>query len=401
MKQIILACSLSLLVMSCTDPDNIGLEIQPDYENIIITSVNFDGIESVVESEDSLRSDETIRLLLGEMSDPVFGYNQGSFYTQLLLSENNILLGNNPIVDSAILSFSYSGYYGDLDEFTNLEVNQIQEDLYKDSLYYSNSFSINPASASWVDSYSLENEGESSFLRIRISNDFAQQILDLGESQLQNNETFLEQFKGISVFANAANTMLYLNPTGTQSKFTIYYHNDDSASDTLALNFQIGGGDVASVNLFNVKQEDDLINSNSNMFIQSMAGYKSRIEIKNLDFLQEALQDKALNKVTLSFSVEEGSQDKYLAHDKLFLARIDEDNNVLNLIDYTIEGESHYGGRLENDTYVFNITRYFSQLLNNSSYTSSLLLFDLDANIQANRTILNKEITLTIFYSQL
>ena len=83
------------------------------------------------------------------------------------------------------------------------------------------------------------------------------------------------------------------------------------------------------------------------------------------------------------------------------MARIDQDNNVLNLIDYTIEGESHYGGRLENDTYVFNITRYFSQLLNNSSYTSSLLLFDLDANIQANRTILNKEITLTIFYSQL
>ena len=91
MKQIILACFLSLLVISCTDPDNIGLEIQPDYENIIITSVNFDGIESVVESEDSLRSDETIRLLLGEISDPVFGYNQGSFYTQLLLSENNVL----------------------------------------------------------------------------------------------------------------------------------------------------------------------------------------------------------------------------------------------------------------------------------------------------------------------
>ncbi len=400
MKQIILAFFVSLLIISCTDPDNIGLEIQPDYENIIITNVDFDGIESTVLSEDSLRSDETLRLVLGEIYDPVFGHNQGSFYSQLLLSENNVSLGNNPIVDSAILSFSYSGYYGDLDEFTNLEVNQIQEDLYKDSSYYSNHFSVSSSSLSWVDSYSLTNEGESSFLRIKLNNNFAQQILDLGENQLQNNETFLEHFKGISVYANAANTMLYLNPTGNQSKFTIYYHNDNSNSDTLALNFQIGG-DAASVNVFNEKQENELINNNSNMFIQSMAGYKSRIEIKNLEFLKEALQDKALNRVTLSFSVKEDSQNKYLAHEKLFLSRIDQDDNVVNLIDYTIEGESHYGGRLEDDKYVFNITRYFSQLLNNSSYTSSLLLFDIDANIQANRTILDKEITLTIYYSQL
>ena len=92
---------LSLLFISCSDPDILGLEIQPESDNILI----FNTI-----SDDSLRTDNVVSLTIGEIYDPIFGLNSAGFYTQLLLTENNIDLGSNPVVDSVILSYTYSGY---------------------------------------------------------------------------------------------------------------------------------------------------------------------------------------------------------------------------------------------------------------------------------------------------
>ena len=90
------------------------------------------------ESVDSLRSDEPSSLLLGSIDDPIFGENISSFLTQISLSQSNIDLGSNPIVDSVVLSYSYSGYYGDLTSLNNIQVNYSDEKIYKDSIYYSN-----------------------------------------------------------------------------------------------------------------------------------------------------------------------------------------------------------------------------------------------------------------------
>ena len=110
-----------------------------------------------------------------------------------------------------------------------------------------------PGGMSYVESFSVsEDASESPSLTIRLSDSFGQEILDLQNEGLKDNETFLENFKGISVIANAQNTMLYLNPTGSNSFLKIYYHNDESGSDTLSLDFELGG-DAARINLFNPK----------------------------------------------------------------------------------------------------------------------------------------------------
>lgn len=399
-KIISLSLIIGLIVVSCTDPSIIGLEVQPTSDNIIISSANFEGFSSATESEDSLRTDESLNLVLGAISDPVFGYNQGTFYTQILLSENNNILGGNPTVDSIILSYTYSGYYGALEEYTNLEVNRINEDIFKDSIYYSNSYEYIVGSAYWVDTFSLSNDSETPFLKIKLNNDFGQQILDLGDDILKDNEAFLQEFKGICVLASATNTILYLNPDGSNSFMKIYYHNDESDSDTLSLDFELGG-DAARINWFNPKDEIAIINDESKIHLQSMAGYKSKISITNKDSIKSLLEGNAINKVTMSFDVETGSQNEYAAHDKLVLVRVDEEGNNIFLTDLIVEGETHFGGMLENDKYEFNITRYFYQLLNNTSYTNDLYLLPAGAVVNANRTILNKDIELKIYYSEL
>ena len=135
-----------------------------------------------------------------------------------------------------------------------------------------------------------------------------------------------------------------------------------------------------------------------------MAGYKSKISINNIDSLKALLEGKAINKVTMSFDVEQGSDSEYAAHDQLYLMRVDQEGNIIPLTDL-LEGSTHFGGRLEgledDRYYEFNITRYFYQLLNNDSYTNDLYLYGYEPMVNANRTILDKDIKLTIYYSEL
>jgi hypothetical protein len=231
---------------------------------------------------------------------------------------------------------------------------------------------------------------------VKLNNDFGDLILDLENEGLKDNEVFLENFMGISVVASAQNTMLYLNPDGSNSYFKIYYHNDEGDSDTLSLVFELGG-DAARINLFNEK--NTIIQDNSNVYLQSMAGFKAKITFGDLDLIKDTLEGKVINKVTIDFL--SGSQSEYEAHEKLVLVRVNNEGNNVFLTDFTLEGETHFGGKLDGDIYSFNITRYFHQLLNNSSYTNDLYLMPSGAAINANRTILSKDIKLTIHYSEL
>jgi len=391
---------IGLIAVACTDPNLIGLEVQPESDNIIISSANFEGITSSTESVDSIRTDEASSLILGQINDPVFGFNQGTFNTQILLTENNNTLGSNPEVDSVVLSYTYSAYYGDLEEFTNLEVKRINYDIHKDSIYYSNENEFIIGSAYWVDTYSLSNDSETPFLKIKLLPDFGQQILDLGDDILKDNETFLQEFKGISVLASATNTILYLNPNGSNTFMKIYYHNDESGSDTLSLDFELGS-DAARANWFSPKKDPAITYDQSKIYIQSMAGYKAKISISNKDSIKSLLEGKVINKATISFDVSDDSKSEYEPHEKLVLVRVDNEGNNVFLSDFIVEGDTYFGGKLDDDKYTFNITRYLYQLLNDDSYTNELYLLPAGAAVNANRTILDKDIKLQIYYSEL
>ena len=393
---------VALIAVSCSDPNTIGLEVQPTSDNIIISDISsINWQSSSTESVDSLRTDEALSLILGEIDDSDFGNNVSSFYSQILLTDNNTDLGNNPTVDSVIMSYTYSGYYGDLADFTSMDILVLQDDIYKDSVYYSTSFPIPiPGGMSYIQSFSVSNDTDKPLLKVKLNNDFGDLILDLENEGLKDNEVFLENFKGIGVVASAQNTMLYLNPNGSNSFLKIYYRNDESGSDTLSLDFELGG-DAARINLFNEKNNNAIIEDNSNVYLQSMAGYKAKITLGDLDAIEDTLEGKVINKVTIDFDVKSASQSEYEAHEKLVLVRVDNEGNNVFLTDFTVEGETHFGGKLEGDIYSFNITRYFYQLLNNSSYTNDLYLMPAGAAINANRTIISKDIKLTIHYSEL
>ena len=408
-KRFFFLALIFFIFYSCDESSQLGLEVQPSSDKIEIFLNNFSQNDSLpafvisTESVDSLRSDETSSLLLGHIdTDPVFGENIGAFVTQIALSESNIDLGNNPVVDSVVMSYSYSGYYGDLSSITEIAVNYSDLDIYKDSVYYSNhQFSGSPSGSEdlLLDFTISTDTSTSPILKMTLDNSIGQQILDIGNSGLLDNETFQENFGLLwfNEYSPTPNSIIYLNPSGSNSNFTVYYHN--SSSDTLSLSFVLDG-DAARINLFNDKPLSNLVMDPSYSYVQSMAGYKSKISLENLNSIKEDLDGKAINKVTLSFNVNDDSS--YPPHENLSLVRVDSAGNNVFLADLSIEGASHFGGQYLNGGYEFNISRYFNNMLNNAAYTNELYLLSSGGAVNANRTIIdNNSIVISILYSDL
>ena len=402
---------ISLFYYSCDESSHLGLEVQPSSDKIEIFNASLNQNSSnpsfllTTESVDSLRSDEPSSLLLGKISqpyDPIFGDNTGSFITQISLSESNIDLGNNPIVDSVVMSYSYSGYYGDLSSPVQIAINYVDLNIYKDSVYYSNQQFFNPSNISedlMLDFTISTDTSVSPKLKMTLENSIGQQILDIGNSGLIDNETFQENFGCffLNEYSLIGNTIIYLNPSGSNSEFKIYYHNDDS--DSLHLDFVLDG-ESARINLFNEKPITNLLIDGSKSFVQSMAGFQTKIELQNINLIDSLLMNKAINKVTLSFNVTDDSE--YISHENLSLVRVDSSGNNVFLKDLSVEGATHFGGELESSSYEFNITRFFSSYLNDESYTDELYILASGGVINANRTVIdNNSFLITILYSDL
>ena len=195
------------------NPSIIGLEVQPDSEKITISSNSSTIIDFTNESEESLINNPSINFL-GESEYNYFSKNKASFITQILLSENNLMLEDNLTVDSVVLSYNYSDYYGDLAGISSINVQKIDQDIYSDTIYYSNDFSYDDFSqlTNIAEDYYVSFDSLNPVIRINIDKDIGQQILELDNTVLSNNDDFLDYFKGFFMSAQAQNTILYLNP---------------------------------------------------------------------------------------------------------------------------------------------------------------------------------------------
>ena len=392
---------LGAVLFACNDPNVIGLEL-PDAAKFTINNDSITNFNISTLSEDSLRSDESLHLLLGQINDPVFGENKGAFVTQMLLPANNIEEIQNVVVDSVFITYSYADFYGDLNESNDLDISvfKLEGDIFKDSVYYSN---FNPTISSTnlaIGNTIYEGDSASSaYINIKLDNSVGQELIDAtGSSSMIDDESFLEFFKGLYIEASASNTILYLNPTADKSRFSVYYH--EIGGDTaVSLDFEIGGN-AARINLFNDKDSSFLVEEEESSYLQSMSGHKVKFEFTTVDALKQQLSGKAINKVTIDFEIEEDGS--YDAHEKVYLVREKEDGKIVFLTDFTIEGDAHFGGGLDGTTYSFNITRYFVQLLTNDEYTDILYLLASGGAANANRTILdNSKVSINIIYTEI
>lgn len=405
--------SLPLLFLSlflfnfCTEPDFIGLEVQPESDLFNVIYLEDIPITARTVKEDSIRSSRTIYNLLGSYSDPVFGDVSASFYTHVRLSSNEVDFGPNAVADSLVLSLVYDDYYGEIQNI-QVEVHEVVEAFHRDSNYYSNahfatasnllasqSISPNPD-----DSVSVGGQMQPPQMRIQLNAALAQRFIDAsGTTDLSNNDAFIEFFKGIYVKTlpvNSDGAIFYFDLLNTLSRMTLYYSNDNN--DSLSFNFVINDNcarvtnfehDSYTDNVLQSQLDGDTISSDSILYLQGMGSTKIFLSIPTSTLLEENI--KAINKVELIIPVEidDPTKDKYPPPDRLALVRITESGELAFILDQ-FEGDSHFRGMYDEDkkAYTFTITRHIQNILNETIQDYGMYLMVSGAAVNAGRVLI-------------
>ena len=400
MKQPLLLFWLSAItLLSCTDPQLIGLEIQPEGDKITISSTSHDSPFTVLTKKvDSVLSSQTVYALLGNYESANLLDAKAAFSTHLRLSDNSVDFGINPVLDSAVLKLAYAGYYGDTTIAMNIQVEQLSEEIYDTTTYYSDDvFSTSPFSIPLEHSFlptpntmrykDFDTVGVKS-LSFK-ANQIGQLILDAPTEYLVDNDVFVPFFKGLHFFVNytqPSSSILYFNLIDGGSKLTIYY-NDSLSYDLLF------SAAAARVNHFDMQDNLDMQNL---MAVQSMAGLEVHLDFNELQSLKESLSDKIINQALIKFT-EQNPKD--LPHSSLSLVRLDT-NGTRYFLEDILEGQSHFGGELTDNTYSFNITKFLQNLVQDKYEDNTLILVPTGESVNANRTEINQNIELNIIYSE-
>ncbi len=386
-----------IFLFSCEkDPSTIGLNLQDDLERIQGNNIDTITLKAFTIREDSLSTDERSFALLGSYHDPIFGYSEASFMTQLKLASSNVSFGTNAVADSIVLYLDYQSYYGDTTTEQTIEVYELEKSLYSDSTYYSNLNIDNYIpNAKKIATLLYSPKPNDTCLTIKLSDSFAQKIISASTSDLQNNENFIRFFKGFylkTLPTNQQGAIVYFNLLSKRSKVTLYYTNSQGSKK---YDF-VFNNTCARVNLFRHDYSSSQITSindstaqDSLLYLQAMSGLNIKITFPHIKHFSSASLLGFVKAELIIPVYVDAAATTYKAPSKLSLVALNASGKYEFLPDYNVNS-AYFGGSI-NSTYTeyrFNLSRYIQQLAYGQRQDFGIILFASDNRVSANRVII-------------
>ncbi len=398
---------------------DIGLNVQPEGDRLIVTYTDTITINTLTVSEDSLTSYRNSANLLGCYIDPVFGKTKASFLTHIRLTSQNINFDqtNNGSLtpDSIVLYLEKANSYGNEATSQNIKIYELNNAIYYDSIYYSDIVASNYYdNTGLIGEVAYTPESADTTLIIKLYDSFATQLLFADTSNYSNNETFLEYFKGIYVTVDDVTSdgaILYLDLLSDNSKIVLYYHDSEGNHEfEFGINsncqrINVFEHDYTGTNIINPIQNDSVL------YIQGMGGVKGKLTFPFINTIRD-LGDIAINKAELLLNIEtnEPTINNFDVPAQMTLRAINNNGTISLLPDDPIfnEDNNYFNGYYDSNTktYKINITRYFQYLLAGNYSDKGLYLFPYDKRITANRVVLagaghSNKIKLLLTYTKL
>ena len=403
--------AILFLIGACEKPEQrIGLDVQPEDDLLNLMYTDTFTIEATTVKEDSIKTDELSISLAGNYMDPVLGTVESSFSTHLRLPTNSVNFGdlNNIELDSVVLSLVYEGQvYGNLNNQT-WSVKELLDPIYVDSSYYSNrdlllgDELIDPAFATqpilpddWV--FLTETDSVVPQLRLRLQNSFGQRILnESGSSNLNNNDAFVEFFKGINISSSTTDAgVIRFNALDLESRVTLYYRNT-ALEDTIEFNLNINA-DCARYTRFKMNYdgtvlsgiENGPISGATNCFVQAGGGLKTKLEFPSLTTLNE-FDQRTINSAILLIPVNTDDIEDFEQQSSLFALTVNGEGESSAIPDQLL-GPAHVDGEYdqENRRYRFNVTRFVQAVIDGVQESGELFLVSSSSGVSVRRVRLN------------
>jgi hypothetical protein len=402
----------SIILSGCKNDTEVGMELLPSTDLVNVkSSIIKNSIKAYTYTEDTVRTDESSKSLLGSFNDSIFGNTTINFAAQFRLTDYPDY-GTNPIVDSVRLYLYYRLFYGDTSTIQNIKVYELNQPLDVDASYYHftdfktyakpnplTSYSFKPKIQQ--DSVSLDTAYQ--LLRIDLGKELGQKLAYADSLDMVDNEVFLNYFKGL--YIESQNTdgrggiislETIANDSINGSAVVVFYRNNETDTTSLNNAYYISKFS-ARVNSFKhdysrttfFKNLNKETTQDSLLYIQPTGGLKSKIYIDDLLSWKDSSKI-TINKAEMVFQVDTVASDlrKYAPPYYLLLTFLDDKGGNYLPVDYAFSS-SYYGGFLRSDyTYHFNITQLFEQIIKGTVINKGFYLTTLFRNSEANRIVL-------------
>ncbi len=408
------ACLLLLIVclISCKKEYNaIGLNLQ---DELLGTTRDTTSITAYSVLYDTLSTTNLSTQLLGELRDPIFGKTTASVYSQFLSSGSTPSFGENPVIDSIVLTLQTAGFYGDTSAAMRFEVYELTDELESGTTYYNYSTSghsddnllNNPETSYYIrpnTAITLNGEVLSPHVRIRLTPEFGQHLIDESDDWL-TDAAILAEFKGLFIQATSTHPtgcLFSTNMTSSLTGLVLYYHN--TSGNGLSYSFRPSESGVTYNNYNHFGYADacqdlrrqiiDNDNSNiSKLYLQAMCGVRAKINLPYIRQKFASLDNRVvINRAELVISNYYPSESIFTNPSSLSIQGVKNDGSLYYIPDDDmVSGDGFFGGTYNSTTgeYRIRITQYIQQLiLNQGNFANYFYLTIKGSGTHASRLV--------------
>ena len=232
---------ISITVFSaCEDPSSIGLELDPNSNQIGVFYQEIPLTALVVRQDSVLTTNREALVFGGDISD-FFGKTEATAYSRLLFNRDLIRPGANATLDSVRFNFNFRAVNGDdLSQSKTIKVHKLKEQI-RDINYYSfNSleFEEEPIFSS---SFNFANRQDTLVFTKLENNSFANELFEAIKDGaiLRDNFTFREFVPGIAFKGDPTENVSYHLIPSTNTGFVFFFRNE---GDTISRSFTVATG---------------------------------------------------------------------------------------------------------------------------------------------------------------
>ncbi len=373
---------LLTLFASCEkEPDGLGLGILPGQDNL---SVNIDSsatiLATTVKFESMPTYDKAIisypDYILGEYSNPVFGFSKASLIVNFYPDTLKYAFGNGALADSLSLQLKLDSLFGDTLADIEFKIWELKKGIFFNSNYNTNL----PEEEYKGDLVASKTVKYNDTLKIKLDNILADRLIKI-PSPINRDSTgmlaFQENFKGlyIEVKSAAPGVYMFLDPwrnsssttTRHETKLTLHYQNaaNDSLKQFYFVNTRVSkfSHDYTNTPIAAALQNQDL--GQKITYMQGLSGLGTRISIPNLTKWKD-LAPVSISRAELVIPVANLTSVADTIYPKgLYIKSVKNGENNFDFIEYGF-GQSFLNGVYDSKrkAYIFNLAKHIQKIAN-------------------------------------
>lgn len=421
---VITALTLFFTFSSCTkiDTTDLGNELIPAVDNVNTFETLLDIETNNLLLKDSTEIPYNIDHAVGIIDNDLdFGRTDAALYFDVSpAAYKTYPFGKKDsivAVDSVVLSLAFKGLYGDSNSVQRFEVFEIDPN---ESFRYQNisdytlgraDFNVLPTAlgARTIDFKTLNDSVHyinakdtirtTNELRIHLNTAFATRFINADTTTAYANDSIFKKFfNGFAVKAsNSAspqkNALAYFDLTDAKTKITFYCRTKEAGAITATAPsfryFNTNGTATSSIggqaNLIKRTPSNGYLaavsNGNANdqaLYIQSTPGSYASLKIPGID----TLTNRVIHRADIVIEKLTPVSETYTTPDVLFIDLINPAGDSAFVIpnDFVMTGNNTYdinliGGRLKDNKYTFNISRYIQDIVTNKKPNRTLRVY--------------------------